>query len=183
MAPSSWFALSTLGLCAALSACASAPAANVREQAPVAATTNKRAGGVEGSRAQVFRPADGEVLLGGMIILKATPQQGTGGGEMMIANLTPGFSTDLHRHEEADEFFYVASGTGFVVLDTTEVAIGPGDAIFIPRGHRHQLKNTSSGQPLQMVAFLDRPGLADYFRKMHRGVMQTETNSTVPVNP
>ncbi len=123
---------------------------------------------------QVLKPNEGETLLGGMIVLKATPASGTGGGEMMIATLTPGFSTRLHKHSHADEFFFVHRGTGFVVVGTQEVAVEPGDSVFIPRGLNHQLKNTDSKHPLVLVAFLDRPGLADDFRKMHKEQQEGE---------
>ena len=129
-------------------------------------------------KGQVLKPADGETLLGGMIVLKATPANGTGGGEMMIATLTPGFSTRLHKHTHADEFFFVHSGAGFVVVGSKEVAVSPGDSIFIPRGLNHQLKNLDAKNPLVLVAFLDRPGLADNFRQMHKE--QQEAASVKP---
>ena len=117
---------------------------------------------------QVVRPEGGEVLLDGMIVLKATAATGTSGAEMMIATMAPGTSTSLHMHTHSEEFFFVPSGTGSVILGECEFSIGPGDTFFIPKECLHQLKNTDLTAPLKLVAFLDKPGLAEDFRQMHR---------------
>jgi quercetin dioxygenase-like cupin family protein len=44
----------------------------------------------------------------------------------------------LHYHERTDEFYYVISGTGTMVLDDDEIELHPGVVVYIPRGIRHK---------------------------------------------
>ena len=58
------------------------------------------------------------------------------------ARLQPGGSTTPHRHELTEEIYYILSSTGLIrVADETQ-EVGPGDAIAIPPGTRHQITNT-----------------------------------------
>jgi mannose-6-phosphate isomerase-like protein (cupin superfamily) len=44
----------------------------------------------------------------------------------------------LHYHERTDEFYYVISGTGSMVLDDETVELHPGVVVYIPRGTKHK---------------------------------------------
>lgn len=44
----------------------------------------------------------------------------------------------LHYHERTDEFYYVISGRGHMVLDGQEVELHPGVVVYVPRGVRHK---------------------------------------------
>ena len=46
----------------------------------------------------------------------------------------------LHYHERTDEFYYVISGRGSMVLDDEEVELHPGVVVYIPRGVKHKAK-------------------------------------------
>ena len=117
----------------------------------------------------VLEHDEGEVLMNGGIIVKASPQQGSQGGEMVLQTMTPGFSTGRHVHLEADEFFFIVSGKGNVVLgDKGKIPIETGDVVFVPKGHDHKLTNTDADRPLELIFFLDKPGLAEAFRKVHQ---------------
>ena len=71
-------------------------------------------------------------------IIKASPDGGTQGSVMILQTMSEGFSTGLHIHLEADELFYIVSGTGTFTLDDDAVAVGPGDVVFAPAGLRRQ---------------------------------------------
>ena len=60
--------------------------------------------------------------------------------------------------------FYIVSGTGTFTLDDEEVAVGPGDVVFAPAGLRHRVA-VKQEEPLQLLEFLDRPGLDQEFRE------------------
>lgn len=49
-----------------------------------------------------------------------------------------------HHHREIEEIYYVVSGSGLMTVgdDTREVSAG--DAVYVPRGCRHTLRNTGS---------------------------------------
>lgn len=81
---------------------------------------------------------------------------------MILQPMPAEFSTGIHYHEFADEFFFVVSGSGVATISGEDQAVGPGDAIFVPAGADHKIA-TRAG-PMELLEFLDRPGLDDEFR-------------------
>jgi mannose-6-phosphate isomerase-like protein (cupin superfamily) len=64
------------------------------------------------------------------------------------ATLTPGAATQPHYHPVTEEIYYILRGTGSMRLESHTQAVGPGDAIAIPAGARHQITNTSADADL-----------------------------------
>ena len=58
------------------------------------------------------------------------------------ARLAPGLSTTPHRHSRTEEIYYILSGEGLMQIESEQRSVGPGDAIAIPPGQRHQITNT-----------------------------------------
>jgi mannose-6-phosphate isomerase-like protein (cupin superfamily) len=58
------------------------------------------------------------------------------------ARLAVGSATIPHHHAVTEEIYYVLSGTGEMTLGEETRAVGPGDAIAIPPGIRHTIRNT-----------------------------------------
>lgn len=56
--------------------------------------------------------------------------------------LPPGARHDRHRHHQADEFFIVLQGSGFVYTNEGREPAAKSDVIFTPRGHWHGFDNT-----------------------------------------
>ena len=56
--------------------------------------------------------------------------------------LPPGARHDRHRHHQADEFFIVLQGSGFVYTNEGREPAGRSDVIVTPRGHWHGFDNT-----------------------------------------
>jgi mannose-6-phosphate isomerase-like protein (cupin superfamily) len=46
----------------------------------------------------------------------------------------------LHYHERTDEFYYVITGRGTMVLDGEEIELHPGVVVYIPRGVKHKAR-------------------------------------------
>ncbi len=44
----------------------------------------------------------------------------------------------LHYHERTDEFYYVISGSGSMVLDDQQIELHAGVVVYIPRGVKHK---------------------------------------------
>jgi mannose-6-phosphate isomerase-like protein (cupin superfamily) len=44
----------------------------------------------------------------------------------------------LHYHERTDEFYYVISGQGTMILDDEQIELHEGVVVYIPRGVRHK---------------------------------------------
>jgi mannose-6-phosphate isomerase-like protein (cupin superfamily) len=118
----------------------------------------------EPRRGYVLKVGEGEVLADA--IIKASPKSGTQGGVMILQTMPENFSTGLHIHLHADEFFYIVSGTGTATLGDETYAIEAGDVIFAPAGLKHRIR--SEGEELVVLEFLDKPGLDEEFRAWHR---------------
>ena len=55
------------------------------------------------------------------------------------ATMAPGQSTDRHYHKLCEEFYFLLEGNAEMEIDGETRAVGPGDAILIPPGARHQI--------------------------------------------
>lgn len=115
----------------------------------------------EAPRGYVLKNGEGEEACCGVLI-KASPRSGSRAGLLILQPMPAHFSTGIHYHTEADEFFYVVSGSGTATVAGEEHPIEAGDVIFVPAGEDHRLMTQSSG--MEIIEFLDKPGLDDEFR-------------------
>ena len=56
------------------------------------------------------------------------------------ATLAPGHATRRHYHARSEEIYFVLEGRGEMEVDGDHEQVGPGDAILIPPGARHQIR-------------------------------------------
>jgi mannose-6-phosphate isomerase-like protein (cupin superfamily) len=61
------------------------------------------------------------------------------------ARLPPGASTTPHHHVRTEEIYYILQGEGVAWIGDETTAVGPGDAIAIPPGIVHQVRNSGQG--------------------------------------
>ena len=64
--------------------------------------------------------------------------------------LPPGCAVTPHHHRELEEIYYLISGNGVMTVGNESQEVGAGDAVYVPRGQRHTLKNTGS-QPIRLL--------------------------------
>jgi mannose-6-phosphate isomerase-like protein (cupin superfamily) len=64
--------------------------------------------------------------------------------------LPPGKSVTPHLHRQLEEVYYILSGQGRMTVGDEQRDVGPGDAIYIPRGNRHTLENTGD-EPVRLL--------------------------------
>jgi quercetin dioxygenase-like cupin family protein len=71
-----------------------------------------------------------------------------------------------HSHEAFDETIYGLSGVLTWTLDDKQVRVGPGEVLFIPRGHVHHFVNLDTQDARQLSAIT--PGLLgpEYFHEI-----------------
>jgi len=62
------------------------------------------------------------------------------------ARLAVGAATIPHHHAVTEEIYYILAGSGDMTLGDDTRAVGPGDAIAIPPGLRHTIRNTGSSE-------------------------------------
>ncbi|MFY9607609.1 MAG: cupin domain-containing protein [Blastocatellia bacterium] len=64
--------------------------------------------------------------------------------------LPPGHAVTPHHHRQLEEIYYIVTGRGMMTVGSEQHEVGPGDAIYIPREHRHTLENTGS-EPIRLL--------------------------------
>jgi oxalate decarboxylase/phosphoglucose isomerase-like protein (cupin superfamily) len=71
---------------------------------------------------------------------------------LMHVVLLPGQGHERHNHPDSDEILYILSGEGEQMVDDSDTfAVGPGQAVFIPKGAFHSTVNTS-WEPMTILA-------------------------------
>ena len=65
----------------------------------------------------------------------------------------PGETVPTHTHVDEDQVYYVATGTGFVILDGSRTDVSAGSSVLIPLGTAHEITNTGT-EPLDYVFFV-----------------------------
>jgi mannose-6-phosphate isomerase-like protein (cupin superfamily) len=55
-------------------------------------------------------------------------------------------ATTPHHHAVTEEIYYILSGTAAMTLGDETRPVGPGDAIAIPPGVRHTIRNTGTAE-------------------------------------
>jgi|SRR5208282_4161833 len=60
------------------------------------------------------------------------------------ARLAVGGATQEHFHPRAEEIYFITHGTGTICIEGETRDVKAGDAIAIPPGQRHKLRNTGN---------------------------------------
>jgi oxalate decarboxylase/phosphoglucose isomerase-like protein (cupin superfamily) len=68
-----------------------------------------------------------------------------------VTYFPPGSRHEIHRHENAEEVEYLIAGEGVARVGEDDVAMGVGDAVFVPRNDYHGFRNTSSTETAVMA--------------------------------
>ena len=77
------------------------------------------------------------------------------GQSLAEATVAPGESTVAHYHRDAEEIYLVTAGEGRVRVSEEQRDVRAGDAIVIPPGEVHQIRNT--GESDLVVACASAP--------------------------
>ena len=85
--------------------------------------------------AQAFTTKDGSTIRE----LFGLPTGGTALQSLAEARLAPGGSTQRHYHALSEEIYFVTAGRAAMELDGERTELGPGDAVAIPPGARHEI--------------------------------------------
>jgi mannose-6-phosphate isomerase-like protein (cupin superfamily) len=76
--------------------------------------------------------------------------------QLVLMSIQPGHEIGSEVHPKHDQFFRIEGGTGSVEIDGSSSEISAGDAIIVPAGARHNVKNTGS-QRLQLYTIYAPP--------------------------
>jgi mannose-6-phosphate isomerase-like protein (cupin superfamily) len=92
-----------------------------------------------------FTTADGSTI---RVLLDA--ETGTRNQSLAEAWLESGQSTQRHYHARSEELYVLLDGEGEMEVDGERSRVGPGQAILIPPGARHQITASDDG-PLRFL--------------------------------
>jgi len=101
-------------------------------------TSRHRAVSLADMAANRRRGGDVRVLLGPATV-------GSTSGFMGMVTVQPGEAVAEHYHPYSEEFLCLVEGTLLVDLDGEPVVLEADDALLVPIGVRHRLRNTSTG--------------------------------------
>jgi mannose-6-phosphate isomerase-like protein (cupin superfamily) len=87
-------------------------------------------------RAEAFTTLDGSTI---RVLLDAR-LGGAREQSLAEATLAPGRATQRHHHARTEEIYAILAGTGEMEVDGERHLVGPGDAVLIPIGARHQIR-------------------------------------------
>lgn len=76
-----------------------------------------------------------------------------------IINVYPEQALSLQSHNHREEYWIVVNGEGIVILEGSERKVMPGSMIFIPKGCKHRMINTSETETL----IFTEVQIGDYF--------------------
>jgi len=93
--------------------------------------------------------------------------------QLVVMTLNPGEDIGEEVHK-LDQFIRIEAGEGKSVLDGVEHELKDGYALVIPQGTRHNIINTSTGQPMKLYTVYAPPNHRD--GTTHKTKAEAEAN-------
>jgi mannose-6-phosphate isomerase-like protein (cupin superfamily) len=106
-----------------------------------------------------------KLVFGGVTILIRVSAEDSGGAMTVLEEVPPMVDTPLHVHSREDELFYVVEGEHIITLGEREHRLGPGEAVFAPRGIPHAQRRVEPGVGRELVV-LTPGGFEQFFRDL-----------------
>src|SRR5215213_9075676 len=91
------------------------------------------------------------LVFGGITIVLRVSAEDSGGAMTVLEEVEPMSDTPLHVHSNEDELFYIVEGEHIITLGDEEHRLGPGAAIFAPRGIPHAQRRVEPGIGRELV--------------------------------
>ena len=93
--------------------------------------------------------------------------------QLVLMTIQPGEEIGAEVHEDRDQFFRIEEGSGEVLIDGKVHEIEDDDAIIVPAGARHNVRNTGE-VPLKLYTLYGPPEHRDGV--VHKDKAQAERN-------
>ncbi len=77
--------------------------------------------------------------------------------QLVLMSLRPGEEIGEETHDDVDQFFRFEKGEGEVSIDGAKHRVTDGDAVIVPAGARHNVKNVSKRQNLRLYTIYSPP--------------------------
>jgi mannose-6-phosphate isomerase-like protein (cupin superfamily) len=105
------------------------------------------------------------LTFGGITIVVRVSAEDSGGAMSVMEEVEPMADTPLHVHSREDELFYIVEGEHIITVGEREHRLGPGDAIFAPRGVPHAQRRVEPGIGHEMIV-VTPGGFEQFFRDL-----------------
>lgn len=103
---------------------------------------------------------------GSVMFFKALAEQDGGDLSLMERTLPPaGRRPPPHRHTNCSEAYFVLDGLVSVIVEGTELTVGPEGFVLVPRGTAHTFGN--AGQEEARLLVIHAPAMDAYFAGLH----------------
>ena len=80
--------------------------------------------------------------------------------QLVLMSLRPGEEIGAETHDDRDQFFRFEAGSGEVDIDDNTYKVKAEDAVIVPQGARHNVRNTGQ-EPLRMYTIYGPPEHVD----------------------
>ncbi len=77
--------------------------------------------------------------------------------QLVAMDLKPGEDIPSEVHKSIDQFIRIEEGDALIKIDEKEISLKNDDAVIIPAGSRHYVKNTSSSKNLKLYTIYATP--------------------------
>ena len=77
--------------------------------------------------------------------------------QLVLMSLSPGEEIGVETHKENDQFLRFEGGSGKCFIDGNEYEVKDGDAIIVPAGAQHNVKNISDTENLRLYTIYSPP--------------------------
>jgi mannose-6-phosphate isomerase-like protein (cupin superfamily) len=108
---------------------------------------------------------DERLTFGGVNVVIRVSAEDSGGAMTVMEEVPPMVDTPLHVHSREDELFYIVEGEHVITLGDEEHRLGPGDALFAPRGIPHAQRRVEPGVGRELIV-VTPGGFEQFFRDL-----------------
>lgn len=105
------------------------------------------------------------LVFGEVNVVIRVSAEDSGGAMTVMEEVPPMVDTPLHVHNNEDELFYIVEGEHIVTVGHEEHRLGPGDALFAPRGVPHAQRRVEPGVGRELIVFTPG-GMEQFFRDL-----------------
>jgi mannose-6-phosphate isomerase-like protein (cupin superfamily) len=106
-----------------------------------------------------------KLVFGEVTVVIRVSAEDSGGAMTVLEEVPPMVDTPLHVHSREDELFYIVEGEHIITLGERKFRLGPGEAIFAPRGIPHAQRRVEPGVGRELVV-LTPGGFEQFFRDL-----------------
>jgi mannose-6-phosphate isomerase-like protein (cupin superfamily) len=98
--------------------------------------------------------------------------------QLVLMTLRPGDEIGSEVHATHDQFFRIEKGKGRITIGQAKISVGPGDAIVVPAGVRHNLTNTGKKR-LRLYSIYAPPHHADHLIEATKAIADAHSSASV----